>query len=241
MAISKEAQLAEAAYANFFSNSGALLTSEADVIAALIANKFSEAQATAFAARYQVVSQYTAASFFGLTGTGFSATVFLDTTTNQYSFSIRGSTGANDFTADAQFIATDGIAVAQLVDMYNYWQSLTHLGVYQVAKLTTQSLASSFLTDLYTLNFAGIPTALLNLYTGFTIPTTYDAARAFFISQGYVVEGGAVYKIETDLSTNVYSDSRQWGSGTLAGQTVNVDGHSLGGSSANDNVWRMIA
>jgi hypothetical protein len=40
-----QAQLAEAAYANFLSNSGVLLTSNADVRTALEASKFSPAQA----------------------------------------------------------------------------------------------------------------------------------------------------------------------------------------------------
>jgi hypothetical protein len=67
----QQAQLAEAAYANFFDTSGNLITSDDGVTAALIASGFSSdpnnptqsAQAAAFAARYQVVSQYTAPSF----------------------------------------------------------------------------------------------------------------------------------------------------------------------------------
>ena len=50
----QQAQLTEAAYANFYSNSGVLLTSDVDVKAALIANKFSDAQASAFVTQWRV-------------------------------------------------------------------------------------------------------------------------------------------------------------------------------------------
>jgi len=191
----EQAQLAEAAYADF-------LKPNTTPEQALKAEGFSEAQAADFVTHWRVVSQQP-----DTVPNGFSATVFQNIDTGQYSLSIRGSTGAQwlkDFQDDAKLITTDGVAVSQLVDLYNYWQSLTHLGVYQAAKLTAQSLESSFLTGLYRLNGAGVPTALLDLYAGVTIPTTYDAARAFFVSYGFIVKGGEVYKLETDvLSTTL--------------------------------------
>jgi hypothetical protein len=98
------------------------------------------AQAAAFATEWSVVDQYTATGIFGQTwtGTGFSATLFKNNHTGQYSFAIRGSTGINDFDSDASLIATDGIAVSQLVELYNYWQSLTSTNSYQAARLTLQ-------------------------------------------------------------------------------------------------------
>ena len=136
-----QAQLAEAAYANFLDNSGNLLTNINDIKAALIAKDFSPIQATDFVTHWRVINQ---SPPLGLLGSGFSATVFesLDHP-GQYSLSIAGSTSLTDFNADALLIATDGVAVSQLVDLYNYWQSLTHTGAYDVKKLVTQSLASA--------------------------------------------------------------------------------------------------
>jgi hypothetical protein len=133
----EEAQLAEAAYANFFDDSGNLITTNAQLITALTTGdmKFSIAQATDFTNRYQVVSQ------LPNTASGFSATVFLDTTTGQYTFAARGTeaNAADLIGADLHGVVADGIAIDQVIDMYNYWQSLTHLGVYQAAYLDTSA------------------------------------------------------------------------------------------------------
>lgn len=93
----QQAQLAEAAYANFIDNTGSLITTDAGVKAALIASGFSSdpnnttqsAQATAFLTHWQVVDQ---SPPLGLFGNGFSATLFasLDNP-GQYTFSIAGS------------------------------------------------------------------------------------------------------------------------------------------------------
>lgn len=121
----QQAQLAEAAYANFYDASGNLITSDDGVKAALITAGFSKdpnnptqsAQATVFAARYQVISQQPN------TGSGYSATLFLDTTTGQYTYAIRGTEPFFNFdlwVADAG-IAMNGLAAGQTVDMYNDW------------------------------------------------------------------------------------------------------------------------
>ncbi len=234
----QQAQLAEAAYANFFDASGNLITSADGVKAALIASGFSEdpnnptlsAQAAAFVADWSVVSQQSDTGSFSTTS-GFSATLFQNNHTHQYSLAIRGSLQAVDFLEDTTLISSDGIAVNQVIDLYNYWQSLTHSGAYNVAKLSTQSVESAYLASIY----AGSPvltTELINLYTGIDIPTGYDAARAFFVAAGYVVKGPLVYKVEADLSTNLYTDPadpRRTGVAIPGLTSVSVDGHSLGG------------
>ena len=148
----QQAQLAEAAYANFggFANPKD----------ALVDIKFSNAQATDFVAHWRVVDQYTASGLFGLTdGSGFSATVFekLDANgigTGQYSFAARGTQvgllppTTADLSADLGDIVADGIALDQVVDMYNYWQSLTHSGVYQATKLETSLMETAALNLL---------------------------------------------------------------------------------------------
>ena len=57
---------------------------------------------------------------------GFSAAVFLDRTTGQYTFAIRGTLEPVEdlFNADFRGIVVNGLAFQQIVDMYNYWQSL---------------------------------------------------------------------------------------------------------------------
>ena len=56
---------------------------------------------------------------------GFSATLFQDKTTKEYVFAIKGSKGTYDLAiADAGDIANDGLAHHQIVDMYNFWQSI---------------------------------------------------------------------------------------------------------------------
>lgn len=235
----EQAQLAEAAYADLTSAIG----SQSNLLTALnIANQeiyggsFSLSQATEFVANWRVVDQYDNSLWGGLVGTGFSATIFerLDENgigTGIYSLAIRGSQDSSDFIADTKLITADGIAVSQMVDMYNYWQYMSHTGEYQVAKLATQTLATSFLTGLYTTSSADIASEIINLFTGADVPTTYDAARSYFVNHGYIVEGGTVYKVESDLSHNIYSSESLYysGKGTLAGKVVSVEGHSLGG------------
>ena len=127
-----QAQLAEAAYANFpaFPNNPK---------GALEEEGFSSAQADSIVKQWRVVDHIPD------TAAGFSATIFerLDAVgngTGNFSLAIRGSTTANylaDFLADAALIAVDGIAVWQLVDLYNFWQRATTSEslTYQAAQL----------------------------------------------------------------------------------------------------------
>jgi hypothetical protein len=56
---------------------------------------------------------------------GFSATLFQDKTTKEYVFAIKGSKGTYDLAiADAGDISNDGLAHHQIVDMYNFRQSI---------------------------------------------------------------------------------------------------------------------
>lgn len=93
----QQAQLAEAAYANFIDPLTGLSYSTNKGIEDALKDKgnsmsFSQSQAAAFAARYQVVSQQPN------TASGFSATLFLDTTTGEYVFAARGTEPTAIFT-----------------------------------------------------------------------------------------------------------------------------------------------
>lgn len=109
-----QAQLAEAAYGEFLGDHGELLSSSDAVKAALQVEGMSTTQATAFITDWQVVDQYTAPSFLGLTGTGFSGTVFQNIQTGEYQFSLRGTEpGVTDLSADIGDIVADGLALDQ--------------------------------------------------------------------------------------------------------------------------------
>lgn len=127
----EQAQLAESAYANFFDAAGNLITTDAQLQTALEASDFSKAQASAFSDQWQVISHIPD------TAAGFSATIFKNKNTGAYSLAIRGSTDEFDFSADAALIAVDGVAVRQLVDLYNFWnRSATAAGqTYGVAQV----------------------------------------------------------------------------------------------------------
>lgn len=111
----QQAQLAEAAYADF----SKVTTSTKQ---ALINAGFSDAQATAFVAEWEVIDHVPD------TSSGFSATIFRNKQSGGYTLAIRGSTDMNDFTEDAALIAKDGVAVRQLADLYNYWQCVRTAG-----------------------------------------------------------------------------------------------------------------
>jgi len=124
----QQAQLAEAAYADFSDPN-------VSIIAALQntnnGGSFSLAQATAFVEEWTVVDQLPD------TESGFSGTLFKNKA-GEYSFSLRGTTlGVTDLMEDVADVLMDGIAIEQIVDMYNYWQSLTHVGIYDAKQLTT--------------------------------------------------------------------------------------------------------
>ena len=56
---------------------------------------------------------------------GFSATLFQDRDTGEYVFAIKGTfSGYDAFVVDIGDIANDGLAHHQIVDMYNFWQSI---------------------------------------------------------------------------------------------------------------------
>ncbi|MBX9849646.1 MAG: hypothetical protein K2X64_10155, partial [Rhodocyclaceae bacterium] len=111
--LSSQIQLAEASYADFSNPQVASVTALQQG-----ESKFSLAQATAFVNKWQVVDHIPD------TSTGFSATIFRDTDTGAYTLSVRGTsaTSPTDILNDINVIAVDGVAVAQLLDLYNFWQ-----------------------------------------------------------------------------------------------------------------------
>ena len=134
----QQAQLAEAAYANF----GAF----ANPVDALTNIDFSPAQATAFVTDWEV------ADHVPDTAMGFSATIFRNRQTGAYTLAIRGTkaTSITDIFNDANIILNDGVAVAQLVSLYNFWQRAnTALG----SQYTAATISASPVDGSYTVSW----------------------------------------------------------------------------------------
>lgn len=189
------AQLAEASYADFTSS---------DKKQALKDEGFSETQATEFLTHWQVVNQMPD------TIHGFSATLFQRVDSDpltgaqagDYAFAIRGSTPDNlgiDFQIDASDIFADGIALDQMVDMYNYWQQLTTpVGQsYQRAALLPVNGNIVYPPGSYIVDN---PTGTIKTITFADSASAYPAG-----------------------------DSRQYGLGFSVQNGITVAGHSLGG------------
>ena len=185
----EQAQLAEAAYANFINSAGGIVSGD-ELKGALIASGFSSdpndptqsAQAAEFVSNWEVVHQYDNSESFlgipGVFGTGFSATLFKNSKSGEYSLAIRGSLDVADYLSDANNMTANGISVSQTVDMFNYWQYLTNSGEYQAAKLVTQGVETAFMTALYTVGVANIPDALLQYFGGVNVVSNYEVAQA---------------------------------------------------------------
>ncbi|MBS4051573.1 MAG: hypothetical protein KGZ69_10255, partial [Methylomonas sp.] len=128
------ASLAEASYMEFEK----FPTSESGVVSGLIAKGFSQTQANDFIQHWSVVGGSHQINM----PSGFSATLFQGKAnsgelSDQYVLAIRGTeqTLIDLVGADGGDILLDGLAVDQIIDLYNYTQKLTHTGAYQAAKL----------------------------------------------------------------------------------------------------------
>jgi len=222
--LSQQTQLAEAAYANFIDSTGNLITTDAGITGALIASGFStnasgqSSQAVDFIAHWEVVDQFTASGLFGLTdSSGFSATLFRNKDTRQYSIALRGTQLVpSDLSADIGDILLDGISLDQVTDMYNYWQSLNHVGNYQAVQLNTLTPETVALRTAYSLNAAA----------GLAYESTLRARQDVIIDYPSLT----VRTVQFVDSSQLADPRLQNGSGILSGTTfVNLDGHSLGG------------
>ncbi|MEO8629365.1 MAG: hypothetical protein ABI612_14875 [Betaproteobacteria bacterium] len=119
----QQAELAEAAYANFIGIDGTVVTVESDEIKALTDEGMSESQATSFVDKWRVVDQ--SPSPAGIFGSGFSATLFERLNANQestgeYTLAIAGSDSPIDFAAADFSLASGGVGYDQLEALINY-------------------------------------------------------------------------------------------------------------------------
>lgn len=136
----QQALLAEVAYADFataINSDGSFDSGKTKT--ALIAKGLSPVQADEFTTNWKVISHQPD------TDSGFSATLFQRITADpiagykigDYSYAVRGTAGLTDLAEDISNIAQDGLALEQIVDLYNDWIRITtpQGQAYQVARL----------------------------------------------------------------------------------------------------------
>ena len=121
--LSAMAEVAEASYADL---EGAIAPD--DIAAALVGEEFSATQASEFVNHWKVAHHQPDDPV-----SGFSATLFesLDNP-GEFALAIRGTAGLVDINADVGDIVQDGLAIKQIVDLYNYWQRLSTPDTQQV-------------------------------------------------------------------------------------------------------------
>ena len=149
----QQGQLAEASYANL---AGISVSTDPELLKTRLINlqpdgtyDFSTTQATEFVTHWKVISHQPDQP------SGFSATLFdsLDQP-GQYTLAIRGTAGVQDLlVADGLDIVADGLAMDQIVDLYNFWKKLTapQGGQYQIANLATLETETNQLQAAYAL------------------------------------------------------------------------------------------
>ena len=123
------AQLAEVAYADFWDASRGIVLTDPEAVKKRLVDlqpdrtyDFSSAQATEFLANWSVIAHQPN------TTSGFSSTLFKSNDpAGSYVLALRGiEPGQADFSADGG-IVVNGLAITQIVDMYNEWQRInTH-------------------------------------------------------------------------------------------------------------------
>ncbi len=216
------AALSEAAYVDFSDiNFSDLIDDKEDVKKALqndsLGGKFSATQAQNFVNKWEIVSHQ------ANTETGFSATLFRDRATGEYYYSARGTEpfaqgGVDLLNADLGDIVRDGLAINQIVDMYNDIQRITagENTIYQAARLKILNYESGRL-DEERETLGGV----IGPYQ-----------QELMARDDIIIDSGTVYTIEMVNSDVLYSysDVRAYGLGILLDpNAANVAGHSLGG------------
>ncbi|MDR1275005.1 MAG: hypothetical protein LBL72_01230, partial [Candidatus Accumulibacter sp.] len=218
----QHAELAQAAYATF-SSTGVIAADNLtdDEVGA----GMSSAQAEKFAATWKVVDQYIAPSVGGLTGSGFSATIFQNISTGEYVLAVRGTEPSqmNDL-LDADIllgIGGQGIALRQAIDLYNYRKSLeVPLGqAYQAVYTQIDPIETAMLAGIQLLPD---PTGIL-----------YENYCELLERKGCWIDAGVVFKLAMGTSTSVLAgtglETGRQPAGLDLSNGYDVAGHSLGG------------
>ncbi len=180
---------------------------------------FSATQAQLFTQNWQVLAHQPD------TGSGFSATLFKNQESGELVYAIRGTESfTRDLLAtDIGDIVLDGLAIHQIVDLYNDWQRLTAgtgpYGIMRLEEVPYDPLAWA---------------AELNLPEPLVAYSYIQLQKRMLETGQYVLDGptGRLYRLVADSSDHYYAadDPRRQGLGLVSATTpVTAVGHSLGG------------
>lgn len=226
----EQAQLAEAAYANLWNSGTNSAITHPELVKSALQDtsnsmSFSAAQATEFLTHWRV------ADHLPDTGSGFSATLFesLDNP-NVYSYAIRGTAQTLEdlLLADGQGIVRNGLAMNQIVDMYNHWQRINTANgsTYQAAQLITlQDETTALEQGLISLDDLRARSDVIIETSTRVVSVPYPP---YVITESFEV----VRTVRYINSSQLTDASLQTGSGGLTPLTcsaLDVTGHSLGG------------
>jgi Ca2+-binding RTX toxin-like protein len=212
--ISDYVYLAEASYADFSdkeksSNKAIVDTDKSENFANLVTN------------HYIVLAHWKD----GSTDSSFSGTLFQNKETGEYVFATKGTDDLGDGSADIGDMVTDGLAMYQIIDMYNFWMQInTPKGHSYKAAVAEEELALSLLYN--ELQF--MPAEKFFQLFG-------SSDKQYFIDRHPVTGATTVKSIALKDSWEVYSDGhggiytdKAYGLGIPVDEVV-VTGHSLGG------------
>lgn len=179
---------------------------------------FSATQAADFVATWEIVSHQEN------TDSGFSSTLFRNKETGELYYATRGTEPVwpDLLETDIADIVTDGLAINQIIDMYNDWQRIKAAegSVYKAAKLEILSTETALL-------------AAERLATPWSVGPYEISLRA---RNDVIIDMplGRVYTLRIDVdSDQLFTDDRAYGAGINIGGGVTAVGHSLGGHLAD--------
>ncbi len=224
-------QLAEAAYGDFYNEDENLIFKDDDDVQNILQGKapdgsagdkavqMSATQARLFIEHWSVVAHQPN------TSSGFSATLFRSKTSGELVYATRGTEGAKVFSADILDgfadlgadvfdIGLDGLAIHQIVDMYNDWQRIkAPAGSEYNVKVLEVNLALTMMARLPTSGFV----------------------EGLLSSGGLIYDrpAGIIYSVKNSTSNIEFSDERAYGAGVDTATIVTATGHSLGGHLAH--------
>lgn len=179
--------------------------------------RFSATQAAEFVNNWRVVDHQ------ANTSSGFSATLFQSKGDGKFVYACRGTElGPTDLlSADAGDIVADGLALKQIVDMYNDCQRM----------LAPQGQAYTAMK----LDVLFVETVALLAELALNLPGPGPTELALRARNDIVIDGpgllSTVCTVTPESSATLFSDERATGSGTLtaSGLPTMATGHSLGG------------
>ena len=220
-------QLAEASYSNFWDKDGKFMTDILEIKKALIRNGIgnkslvdtpndpSHVQADELLKDWSVLAQYKDRT----DESSFSATLFKNNGTDgEYVFACKGTLGMTDILTDAGDLVHDGLAMYQIVDMYNFWQQIN------APKGASYKVRVLEEVDLLEADSASIGSLQAQ---GYVIDSNLGAAASGYKRVMRFVEkdSSAIYTKDDERATGLGIDREK--------VKVTVVGHSLGGHLAS--------